>query len=218
MHVFHRFKINTVILTMVYADFFYISATGFLSPIFAVFLTSQVRGATLADVGFATTIFWVVKSAVQIPVSWYIDSIPGERDDYRLMVIGYLASCLIPLGYYFFVSEMWHVFLLEALNGIAYALLAPSWLAIFTRHIDKHREGTEWTLYSNAVGLGFAATAAFGGVLAERFGFRVIFLFVSALMFCGGLVLLLIRRQMDGLPTREMIPVGLDEEREKQMR
>ena len=203
---------------MVYADFLYISATGFLSPIFAVFLTSQVRGATLADVGFATTLFWVVKSAVQIPVSWYIDSTPGEKDDYHLMLIGYLASCLVPLGYYFFVSEMWHVYLLEAMNGVAYALLAPSWLAIFTRHIDKHREGTEWTLYSNAVGLGFAATAALGGVLAERLGFRIIFLFVATLMFCGGLVLFHIRRKMDGLPPRAMVAVGLDEEREKQMR
>ena len=135
MHTPHKPKINSIILTMIYADFLYISATGFLSPIFAIFLTSQIPGADLKDVGFATTVFWVSKSLFQIPVSWYIDRHPGEKDDFKIMVFGYLFSSLIPLVYYFFVRSMWHVYILEVINGFAFALFFPTWLAIFTRHI-----------------------------------------------------------------------------------
>jgi predicted MFS family arabinose efflux permease len=40
-------------------------------------------------------------------------------------------------------------------------------------------------LHSNAIGLGFAITSAIGGVLAERFGFRVIFLVAAAMLFAS---------------------------------
>ena len=77
-------------------------------------------------------------------------------------------------------------------------MMTPTWLAVFTRHIDKHKECREWTLHSNMVGLGFATAAAFGGVLAERFGFRIIFLLVSAGIFLGVIALARIRKDLDG--------------------
>ncbi len=181
---------------MVYADFLLISATGFISPISAVYITTHIAGATIATVGFVTTLFWVVKSAVQVPVAAYADAKPGERDDYMLMVAGSVIMAIVPLLYYFFIREVWQVFAVEALNGIGYAMSVPTWLAIFTRHIDKHRESSEWTLHSNAVGLGFAATAAIGGVLADRFGFKVLFLLLSAFTFLGIIALLYIRKEM----------------------
>ncbi|HTM69123.1 MAG TPA: MFS transporter [Candidatus Binatia bacterium] len=183
-------------MTMVYADFLLISASGFLSPISAVYITTQIAGATLATVGFVTTLFWVVKSAVQIPVSTYADARRGERDDFQFMIVGCIISSVVPLLYYFYVREIWQLFAVETLNGIGYAMQVPTWLAIFTRHIDKHRESSEWTLHSNAIGLGFAATAAVGGVLADKFGFRVLFLLVSAVMFMGTVALLFIKDEM----------------------
>ncbi|MEY4744361.1 MAG: hypothetical protein RL272_306 [Candidatus Parcubacteria bacterium] len=196
MPLWRRPQVNKVVMTMVYADFLLISAGGFLTPIYAVYVTTKIAGATLATVGFVTTIFWVVKSAFQIPVSWYVDSKPGERDDFQFMIVGSLIASIVPLLYYFFAKEVWQVFAFEALNGIGYALQVPTWLAVFTRHIDKHRESSEWTLHSNAIGLGFAAAAAVGGVLAERFGFKAIFIIVSAFMFMGTAALLFIKDEM----------------------
>lgn len=189
-------SVNHVILTLVLSDFLVISAPGLLSPIIAVFLTTQIAGGTLATVGFATTIFWVIKSVVQVPVAHYADNRRGEADDFAMMLVGSCLASVVPLLYYFFANEVWHVFALEALNGIGYAMMVPTYLAIFTRHIDKYKEGTEWTLHSNAVGLGFAAAAGLGGLMAERYGFRVIFLLVSATMFLGTVILLSIRRDI----------------------
>ncbi|HTM67753.1 MAG TPA: MFS transporter [Candidatus Binatia bacterium] len=208
-------KVNNVVLTMVYADFLLVSATGFLSPISAVYITTQIAGASLSTVGFVTMLFWVVKSATQIPVSSYVDARRGERDDFQFMIVGCIISAVVPLLYYFYVRETWQLFAVETLNGVGYAMQVPTWLAIFTRHIDKHRESTEWTLHSNAIGLGFAATAAFGGVLADRFGFRVLFLLVSAVMFMGTVALLFIKDEMLASDGRE-IPQGYAINQEKQ--
>ncbi|MEK9152345.1 MAG: MFS transporter, partial [Patescibacteria group bacterium] len=95
-----------------------------------------------------------------------------------------------------FAREAWHIFLFETINGAAYAMMVPTYLAIFTRHIDKFQEGMEWTLHSNAVGIGFAMAAALGGLMADRYGFHVIFILVSAIMFMGTVILLAIGRDI----------------------
>lgn len=196
MTLFSGFKINDVIRAMVAADFLIIASTGFLAPIGAVYFSQQIVGGSIAAVGFATTIFWLSKSAFQIPVSLMADAKEGERDDFSLMIVGVVMAAAVQLGYYFFAREMWHVYVLSAVDGLAYALQVPTYLAIFTRHIDKYREGTEWMLHSNALGLGFAMAAALGGVIAERFGFRVIFLVAAIMMLSSLAVLLPIRNKL----------------------
>ncbi len=194
-----RPQVNKIIATLIYSDFLLLSAGGFLTPIYAVFVTGQIDGGTVAVVGFATTIFWAVKSLAQFPVSWYADQLRGERDDYTMMIAGSAIASTVPLLYYLLADKVWHVYLLEVLNGVGFAMAVPTYLAIFTRHIDKNRESFEWTLHSNAVGFGYAATAALGGVLGQHFGLRVIFPIVSAVMFLGTVVLLLIKEDiLDG--------------------
>lgn len=193
-------KINKVVMTMVYSDFLMVWGAGFLSPIFAVYIVKDIEGGSLAVVGFATMIYWVVKSIVQIPVSLYADKHRGEFDDYNMMIGGSLAIAAVPLMYFWFATDVWHIYLIQAINGIASGFYVPTWLGTFTRHIDKHKESTEWTIHSNLVGIGFAVSAAIGGVLADKFGFRVIFLLVSAALFLGTFVLIMVRGGLDGDP------------------
>ncbi len=192
----HRPAINRVVAFMVYADLIFFTAAGLITPIMAVFYVDRINGGTIALAGLATALFWVVKSAVQVPVSLYADNRKGERDDFVLMVIGYVIAALVPFLYFLFVTEVWQVYLLEALSGAGYGLLTPTYLAMFTRHIDRQKENFEWTLHSNAVGLGYASAAAIGGVLAERFGFRPVFLLTSIIMILSPVVLLSIRKHL----------------------
>jgi len=191
-----RQRVNHIILTMINTDLLFYLAVGLTGPIVAIFYSSHVHGGSVALAGMAIAVFWVVKSLVQVPVSLYADHHPGESDDYAMMVTGFTLAALVPLCYYLFVTEIWQVYLLEIMNGIAYGLSVPTYLSIFTRHIDHHRENFEWTLHSNAVGLSYAAAAALGGLLAERFGFRSLFLVTSAVMFMAPIALLFIRKDI----------------------
>ncbi len=190
-------KVNRIVLILVYADMIFYTAVGLVSPIVAIFYADHIQGGNIALAGLATAVFWVVKSGVQIPVSLYADNKKGERDDFAMMVVGFFISALVPFFYFLFVTEVWQVYLMEVIRGIGYALAVPTYLAIFTRHIDQQKENFEWTLHSNAVGLGYAAAAAVGGILAERFGFGVMFLITSILMFLAPVALLFIKKDID---------------------
>ena len=192
---FPNLGVNKIVRILIYSDFLLISAFGFLSPIFAIFLTQQLVGGSIQVAGFATTAYWLVKSIVQIPAAKYIDARRGERDAFWLLIIGSVLTSVIPF-LYLFARMPWHIYTLQAILGIGAAISFPGWFAIFTRHVDKFKEGFEWSLHSVAIGLGFAGTAALGGILAERFGFAMIFILVGIASALGTVVLFVIRKDI----------------------
>jgi MFS family permease len=193
--LFPSLGVNKIVRVLIYSDFLLISAFGFLSPIFAIFLTDQLVGGSIQVAGFATTAYWLVKSIVQIPAARYIDARRGERDDFWLLVVGSTLMSVIPF-LYLLARVPWHIYVLQALLGIGAAIAFPGWFAIFTRHMDKFKEGFEWSLHSVAIGLGISGTAALGGVLADLFGFATVFVLVGAASALGTIVLFLIRDEI----------------------
>lgn len=165
-------------------DIMFFSAFGLIGPIFAVFVTNQIVGATIATAGFAATINLLTRALLQMPVARYIDRHKGEKDDFIFMVVGSTLISIVPF-IYLFVAIPLHLYLAQVVLGVGGALANPGWYAIFTRHIDKGKEGTEWTLENVGVGLAAATTAAVGGVLAQRFGFHNLFLIVGILSLLG---------------------------------
>ena len=176
--------VNKVIRVLVLGDIMFFSAFGLIGPIFAVFITNQIAGATVATVGFAATINLLVRSLLQMPIARHIDRHKGEKDDFLFMVVGSTLVSIVPFAYLFVTLPM-HLYLAQVVLGIGGALTNPGWFAIFTRHIDKGKEGTEWSLENVGVGLAAAGAAAVGGVIAERFGFYNLFLIVGILSLIG---------------------------------
>lgn len=176
--------VNKIIKTLVLGDVLFFSAFGLIGPIFAVFVTGQIPGATVATAGFAATINLLIRAALQMPIARYIDKHKGEKDDFFLMVIGSLLVSLVPF-IYLFIETIPQLYLAQALLGIGGAFANPGWYAIFTRHIDKTKEGTEWTLENVSVALAAAGAAALGGLIASKFGFQTLFLMVGILAFVG---------------------------------
>jgi MFS family permease len=202
---------------LIYSDFLIFSAVGFISPIVAVYVTGQIRGGSLSVVGWSTAIYWGVKSLAQLPLSAYVDRRRNDVVTYNIMLVGSALSVIVPLFYWLLASEAWHVYFIEAINGLLAAMMIPTWLTLFTKHIDANREATEWALHSNAVGIGYAAAAAAGGMLADRFGFQAIFPIVAACMLAGALLLLAVRKDLVALEHRREVIGVLRAERSDRM-
>ncbi len=188
-------KINKVVKIMIQADLIFISAFGFITPIFAVFITDKIQGGNVKVAGFAAAIYWILKSLLQVPIGKFLDKHLGEKDDFWLTIAGYFLAVLVPVGY-LFSNLPWHIYCLQAVYGIAMGMSIPGWAAIFTRHIDKGKEAFEWSLESTAIGLGAGITGAIGGVLASQFGFNLVFISASLLALAGSLLLLAIRKNI----------------------
>ena len=177
-------KINHAIRTLVLSDFFINSGFSVFAPVFAIFITKQVEGGSLAVVGFAAAIFQIFKSVLQIPIAKYLDKNHGEYDDFYSMVFGTALVALVPF-LYLFATEVSHIYMIQALYGIGASFAIPPWYAIFSRHLDKLQENVEWSLDSIAIGVGAATSAALGGLLAEKFGFQFVFLLGGMLAVFG---------------------------------
>lgn len=163
-------NMNPVIRFMIMADVMWRGATGFLAPIFGIFIIDRIQGGNAAVAGIAATIYLFSKSFFQIPFASIIDKIHGEKDDYKFLIFGSFTSALIPI-FYLWVHTPTELYITQFAYGLASAAMFPSWSAIFTRHMDKHREGVEWGAYFTLTDLSAAGAAAIGGVLAFTSGF-----------------------------------------------
>ena len=198
------FKINKVIKVLIGSDFLLQSGWGLIGPIFAIFLTGQIKGGNLAVIGYATAVYWVVKSIAQPFIAHYLDRNHGEKDDFIFLVIGMYAANLVPLGYIFSFLP-WHIYVLEFIRALAMACVVPTWYAIFTRHIDKGKEAFSWSMESAGIGFAAGFAGAIGAWLAGLFGFKIVFVLVALFGFLSSSALLFIRNLIfvkDGFVSR----------------
>jgi MFS family permease len=199
--------INKIIRTLITSDIVLSIGWGFIGPVFAIFIVQNIvfnDTAYAAEVaGFASLIYWVLKSFLQIPIGRYLDKNHGEQDDFWFMFIGTFLSSFAPL-IFMISSEPLHIYIAQCVQAVAMAMVIPSWSAIFTRHIDKGEEAYEWGMRSTGLGFGSGIAGATGGVLVAVFGFSIVFVLVSIFTFISALLLLLIRN--DVIPRDKTLP------------
>jgi len=194
---------NKIIKVLILSDIALVSGFGFVSPIFAIFLTDRIQGGNIEVVGYAAAIYWMVKSITVIPFGRYLDKNHGEKDDLWFIVIGNLLATLVVIGY-IFSSLPWHIYTLQAIYAISMAMNMPAYAAMFTRHIDKGNEASDWGIRSCFVGFGAGIAGALGGIIANRFGFNTLFVGVGIFILLSAFFPLLIIRNIS--PKDKKIP------------
>ncbi len=190
-----RNKINKIIKFLIVGDIFLNSGWGLVGPIFAIYLLQDIQGGSAQVAGFATAIFWITKSIIQIPLARYLDRNHGEKDDFLFMIGGLFIAGLVPFGY-LASSLPWHIYILQVIYAIGMAMAVPAWYAIFTRHIDKGNEAYEWSVYSTVLGFAFGISGALGGLIVGFVGFKVIYFIVGIFTITPSILLLFIKNDL----------------------
>jgi MFS family permease len=185
--------INPIVRILIISDTVLIGAAGLLGPIFAIFVEGFIVGGNEAVAGLAAGIYLFTKSILQIPIAHFIDRIRGEKDDFWLMISCTLIISLIPL-LYLFINTPLELYIVQFLLGLFTAFTFPTFMAMFSRHIDKDKQGTEWGIYFTLTDITSAAFAAVGGYLASAYGFHVLIIAVVIMSVIGSLLLWPIRR------------------------
>lgn len=147
--------------------------------------------------GVASMIFLVTKSSLQLPFSKYVDK-HNYNTRVRWLIIGAFLVSIVPF-IYIFAKHIYVVFAAQVVYGIGSGLAYPTWLGLWSTHLDKRKESFEWSLYSTLAGLGTAATAAIGAALSQYVGFSFTFLFVGFLSLAGCLMLFELDRRKNKL-------------------
>lgn len=180
--------INPVIRFLIISDTVLVGAAGLLGPIFALFIEDFIQGGNESVAGLAAAIFLFTKSILQIPIAHFIDKIRGEKDDFWLLFISSILIALMPLLYLTIHTPL-QLYIVQFVIGLFTAFTFPTYMAIFTRHIDREKEGMEWGVYFTLTDLTSAAMAAIGGYLATMQGFPALIITIVALSLAGTLLL-----------------------------
>jgi len=191
-------KINRVIKYLVLSDLVFWTGWGLIMPVFAIFIMERIEGGSAFVVGIAAAIYWITKSFFRIPIGIFLDTCPGERDDYWFLVAGLFLAALVPFGFIFAFLPL-HIYLLQVVCGIAMAMSLSGWSAIFTRHIDRGRESTEWGIDATLIGFGIGVSGAIGGWAVTQFGFSPTFIAVGILGLIGTSLLLFLKNDIKGV-------------------
>ena len=200
-------RMNKIIKVLILSDVALLSGFGFVIPIFAIFLVDKIQGGNIEVVGYAAAIYWIVNSLTVIPFARYLDKNRGERDDLWFVVIGNVLAAASVIGYIFSYLP-WHIYLLQAMYALGMGMNIPGYSAIFTRHIDKNREAFDWSVRAALIGLGSGVSGALGGIIANRFGFNVLFIGVAIFILVSAILPILILKQVaskDGKVSRPPI-------------
>lgn len=190
--------ISKIVKVLITSDFFLNLGWGLLSPIFALFILQKItndpfKAAEVA--GFAALFYWISKSFIEIPIGHFLDKTDGERDDFWFMIIGLFIVGLVPIGF-LFSTQPWHIYAFQVMHAVGMAMTLPSWLAIFTRHVDKGREAFEWSLETTSIGAGAGIAGGIGGIISSVLGFKVLFIFVSVLTIFSAFLLLFVKNNV----------------------
>ena len=186
-------SVNKIVRGLIGIDLIFMSAFGLIAPVFAIFITEQIKGGDIKVVGFATGIYWLLRAILQVPIGKLLDKLKGEKDDFYALVLGYIIVTIVPFGY-ILSSLSWHIYFLQIIYSIGMAMAYPAWCGIFTRHVDKGKEAFEWGSYGTIVDLGIGAGGIIGGVMISEFGFNYVFLVVGMLSLISSLLLLTLRK------------------------
>lgn len=194
-------KLNKVIKYLVLSDLVFYSGWGLISPIFAIFLLNLIPGANAFVVGLAAGINLITRSLLRVPFGVYADK--NQRVSYDLMFWGLLIAAFVPVGYLFATLPV-HIYIMQAVLGASLAMSTSGWTCLFSRHMDKGKESTEWGVDAVAVGIGPGIAGILGGAAVTLFDFKAVFLTVTIIGLVGVFMLLTIKK--DILHNQSLIP------------
>jgi MFS family permease len=189
------FSVNKIIRTVSVSDIMVFASLSMLGPILPVFVTSELPNGSLPAAGIAIGLQWVTRGLCELPVAYFLDKHKGEYDDFISLIAGSLMVSLVPI-LFLFAKSIYHVYFIQIIFGLGYALNHPAWAAIMSRHVDSGHVAWEWGLYGVCYSLGIGLAGMASGYLAGTYGYSAVFWLVGIISIIGSAYLITIRSQM----------------------
>lgn len=186
---------NRTIKLLMISDIFVLTGFGLIEPILAIFIKENLVGGTIFAAGLASTLFLITKSTIQLPFSKYVDS---HDHKVRWLIVGIFLISIVPF-IYIFAQNINYIYVAQIIQGIGAGLAYPTWLGLWSTHLDKKHESFEWSLYSTCTGIGTAITGVAGAAIAQFVGFNYTFALVGIMSLTGGFILFGLERKKESL-------------------
>lgn len=174
---------NKALETLFIFNGIFLLAGSLLGPLYAVFVQDINKG--IASITLSWSIFLFSTTIFTMLVAKVGDKIKEKE---YMLIAGYLIRAAVWLAY-IFIHDFYVLLFAQFILGIGEALGTPAFDAIFAEHLDRGKhifEYSEWKVVSNII---LAVGTLLGGLIADRFGFKPLFLLMAilAMISCVGI-------------------------------
>ena len=195
--------VDKVVGVLVLSDVLITGSFGLIAPLFAIFISQNIVGASLEVIALFTAIYLLTKSLFQLVTTELIQKIKGEKDEFYFDFIGAFAASMVYLIFPL-INTVPELYVAAFILGISAALTYPSWSALFTHHI---KDTKVWGMYYTILDCVLALTAIIGAMIAAALGFDYLFLIIGSLGVVGSFVLLIVKKDIFGA-TKSLRPAA----------
>ena len=169
------------IRTLLLAEGFFLFAGGLLGPIWAVYV--EKIGGDILDASGAYGAF-MLTAALTIYLLGKFEQ--HQRLKANFVVLGYFIGSIGYAGY-LFVQNTTSLFLVQAILGLTVAIKDPAYDGLYSKFAKRHLT-LAWGEWEAMDYLAAGVSAIFGGLVANFFGFKTLFLLMVAFSLLGLLV------------------------------
>ncbi|MFH1611636.1 MAG: MFS transporter [Patescibacteria group bacterium] len=185
-----RLFFNKALRILLSTNAMILTAAAMLGPIYALFV--ERVGGDLMDASIAGGIFAFVAGLTTLVSGKYSDKI---KENELIVVLGYV---IMGVGFllYFWVSSIVFLFIVQAIIGLGEAIYSPAFDAVYSKHLDGHKSGTQWGAWESMNYFTTAVGAVAGGGLVTLFGFQTLFVIMAMLCFSSAIYIYRLKRSV----------------------
>lgn len=178
-----HFQINPIVKSFIISETFLWSAWNFVTPIFAIFVVSNIQGGDVQIAASAFSVYLIARVFSELLSGRYLLK-KTDRDKFVITIIGILFISLSYVGFAFSRTILF-LFIFYAIAGIGLGIASPAKNSLFSTHLDKNKEPSEWGIYDAVTFIGMALATALGGFIAGQYGFQFLFFLASIINLLG---------------------------------
>lgn len=171
------FQINPLVKAYIISELFLWSAWSFVAPIFAIFVINEIKGANVETAALAYSIYLVSRVLFELISGKFLYK-TGDRKKLLLAILGIFCLSIAYIGFSFSTSIIL-LFTFYSVLGIGLGIASPAKNAIFSIHLDRNKESTEWGISDAASFICMALATTLGGFFVHQYGFRSLFLLAA---------------------------------------
>ncbi len=169
-----HFQLNPFVRAYMVSEAMLWSAWDFVIPIFAVFIVKNISGGTIQTAAIGYSIYLITRVIFEL-ISGRLLSQSTNKKKLMMAIFGMLCLSISYFGFAF-SQNISTVFFLYSLLGVGLGLASPAKNSLFSIHLDKNKEATEWSLADATVFISMALATALGGFIAAFYGFPTLFM------------------------------------------
>lgn len=173
---------NKQLKIILFSNYASVISLGLFTPIYALFVF-KLGGSTL-EAGTSAAMFYIVAGVLMFALRPLQDRVGFPP---RLMVVGYVVGALTSI-LLMFVGSILQLYLVQIVHAFSAALRRPNQQALYAKHEDQGREGSEWAILEGGDFIIMGLAAASGGLIASSFSFELIFAITAALQLAAAVL------------------------------